>query len=154
MKKISCVVLAFFLLTACGGKKKNNSFELKGTLTNAVGGETVYFEELAPTGKILLDSTKLDEKGNFSFDQASPSAGFYRVKITEANFAMLILDSTQKISLTGDFKDLGNSYKVEGSPDTKIFFELNDLGKIVQMRADSFQRLFSALETAGKIGRG
>jgi thiol-disulfide isomerase/thioredoxin len=150
MKKITCFLLVSVLLAACGGKKKSNSFELKGTLNNAAGGETVYFEELAPTGKILLDSTQLDEKGNFSFDQASPSAGFYRIKITEGNFAMLILDSTQKITVTGDFKDLGNSYKVEGSPDTKIFFELNDLGKIVQMRADSFQQVFQGLIATSK----
>src|ERR1700758_720548 len=106
MKKIGASLIFVVLLIACNNnKKRNTSFELKGTLTNALGGETVYFEELSPTGKLLLDSAKLDDKGNFSFNQSAPSAGFYRIKINEANFAMLILDSTQKISLTGDFKD-------------------------------------------------
>jgi thiol-disulfide isomerase/thioredoxin len=144
MKKTALLLVASLLLISCGGDKKkiNTSFELKGTLSNAVGGETIYLEELSPTGKLILDSTKLDEKGNFSFERSAPAPGFYRVKTSEANFAMLILDSTQKIKLTGDLKDLGNTYTVEGSPDTKIFLELNDLGKIIQTRIDSFQQVF------------
>lgn len=139
------------LLAACGAHKdKSSSFELKGTLNNALGGETVYFEELSPGGKVLLDSAKLDDKGNFSFNNVNPQAGFYRIKVNEANFAMLILDSTQKINITGDLKDLGNTYKAEGSPDTKIFLELNDLGKIIQLRADSFQQVFQGLLAIGK----
>ncbi len=146
MKKIFFVAPLAALLFACGGNDtaKNTGFELKGTLTNAAGGETIYLEELSPIGKVLLDSTKLDEKGNFAFTHAAPTAGFYRVMITEANFAMLVLDSTQKIELKADFKDLGNTYSVEGSPDTKVFLELNDLSKDVQVSSDSLQRAFQA----------
>jgi len=151
MKKIASSLVLVALLIACGTeKRKSTTFELKGTLSNSLGGETIYFEELSPTGKLLLDSTKLDDKGNFSFTQFSPGAGFYRVKINEANFAMLILDSSQKITLTGDFKDLGNTYKAEGSPDTKVFLQLNDLGKIIQMRVDSFQQVFQGLIATSK----
>src|ERR1700751_463666 len=150
MKKTASFIVFAVLLVAWGGKKHTGDFELKGTLSNAPAGETIYLEELSPNGKMLVDSTKLDDNGNFSFTSASPSAGFYRVKINEANFAMLILDSTQKITVTGDFKDLGNTYKAEGSPDTKVFLELNDLGKIIQMRADSFQRVFQGLLATSK----
>jgi thiol-disulfide isomerase/thioredoxin len=150
MKKIAAFIVFAVLLVACGGNKHTGDFELKGTLSNAPDGETIYLEELSPNGKVVVDSTKLDDNGNFSFTGASPSAGFYRVKINEANFAMLILDSTQKVNVTGDFKDLGNTYKAEGSPDTKVFLELNDLGKIIQMRADSFQRVFQGLLATSK----
>ncbi len=150
MKKIVFCVSAMFLLFACGGNKKKGDFELKGTLSNALGGETIYFEELSPTGKLTIDSTTLDNNGNFAFEGGSPSAGFYRVKVNEANFAMLILDSTQKITLTGDLKDLGNSYKAEGSPDTKVFLQINELGKKVQARADSFQQVFQTLLATSK----
>ncbi len=151
MKKIGFILPVAILLFACGGNtvNKNSSFELKGTFTNVIGGESIYLEELSPTGKLLIDSTTLDEKGNFSFKNLSPAPGFYRVKVNEANFAMLIMDSSQKISLTGNFKDLGNTYSAEGSPDTKVFLELNELGKTIQTRVDSFQRVFQAL--AGTI---
>jgi len=134
------------LLSSCGGvdTPKNTAFELSGTLSNTAGGETIYLEELSPVGKALLDSATLDDKGNFAFTHTAPSAGFYRVKVNEANFAMLVLDSTQKIKLAADIKDLGNTYKVEGSPDTKVFLDFNELGKVIQVRSDSLQRAFQA----------
>jgi len=146
MKKILLPGLLMALLSSCGGgdTPKNTDFELSGTLSNTVGGETIYLEELSPAGKVLLDSAALDEKGNFAFTHTAPSAGFYRVKVNEANFAMLVLDSTQKIKLTADIKDLGNTYKVEGSPDTKVFLDFNELGKVIQVRSDSLQRAFQA----------
>jgi len=146
MKKILCPLAVSALLFSCGGSDspKNTAFELKGTLTNVVGGEMIYLEELSPSSKLLLDSAKVDEKGNFAFTHTVPTAGFYRIKVNEANFAMLVLDSTQKISVKGDFKDIGNTYSVEGSPDTKVFLEFNDLGKVIQMRSDSLQRAFQA----------
>jgi thiol-disulfide isomerase/thioredoxin len=148
MKKSNLVYVAacVALLCACGGSdsSKSSNFRLDGTLTNVVGGEMLYLEELSPTGKIAVDSTTVDEKGNFAFTHASPSAGFYRVKVSESNFAMLVLDSTQKVSMKADYKDLGNTYSVEGSPDTKVFFQYNDLGKSVQVSSDSLQRAFQA----------
>ncbi len=146
MKKILFVATISGLLFSCGGgnTSKNTAFELKGTLTNVVGGEVIYLEELSPNGKVLLDSAVLDNKGNFAFEHTAPTLGFYRVKVNEANFAMLVLDSTQKIKITGDFKDIGNTYSVEGSPDTKIFLDFNELGKVIQVRSDSLQRAFQA----------
>lgn len=147
MKNIFSFTVLALLLWACGndkGKPATGSFELKGTLTNAAGGETIYLEELAPTGKRVLDSTALDDKGNFVFTHSSPTPGFYRVKINEQNFAMLVLDSTQKVTLTADIRDMGNTYKAEGSADTKVFLEMNELSKVIQMRTDSLQRAFQA----------
>ncbi len=140
------------MLAACGGNSKRNSnFELNGTFSNATAGDVVYLEELAPGAKIAIDSATIDEKGNFSFKNASPSAGFYRVKATEQNFAMLVLDSTQKITLTGDYKNIGNTYKAEGSEDTKVFLEFNVLGKEIQQRTDSMQQAFQALVGTTKM---
>ncbi|MHB8261721.1 MAG: redoxin domain-containing protein [Bacteroidia bacterium] len=138
----SCILL----LTSCGNKEKeNSSFQLSGTFTNATKGDVIYFEELAPGAKITLDSAIIDDKGNFSFTHASPSAGFYRVKVSEQNFAMLVLDSTQKVTLTGDYKNIGNTYQTKGSEDTKIFLEFNKLGKEIQQHTDSMQQAFQAM---------
>ena len=146
MKKIAYIIGVSALLAACGGNSKRNSnFELKGTLTNANAGDVIYLEELAPGAKVAIDSATIDDKGNFSFNNASPSAGFYRIKATEQNFAMLVLDSTQKVTLTADYKNIGNTYKTEGSEDTKAFLEFNTLGREIQQRTDSMQQTFQAL---------
>ena len=145
MKKIIYVLGASVLLAACGGNSNKGAFQLNGTLTNATAGDVIYLEELAPGSKLTIDSATIDDKGNFAFTHASPESGFYRVKSSEQNFAMLVLDSSQKVTLTGDYKNLGNSYKTEGSEDTKVFLEFNTLGKEIQMKTDSMQQAFQTV---------
>jgi peroxiredoxin len=56
---------------------------------------------------------------------------------------MLVLDSAQKITITGDARDLGNTYKVEGSPDTKLYLEYNELATGQKIRTDSLESVFN-----------
>ena len=69
------------------------------------------------------------ENGNFEFTNYTPKIGFYRIKTNDKNFAMLVLDSADKVTITGSVKDLGNTFKVEGSSETTIFIEYNNLSK-------------------------
>jgi len=145
MKKIICALSVTALLAACGGNKSDSNFQLNGTFSNATAGDVIYLEELAPGAKVAIDSTTIDDKGAFSFTHAKPNAGFYRVKATEQNFAMLVLGDEQKVTLSADYKNIGNTYKTEGSEDTKIFLEFNALGREIQQRTDSMQQAFQAL---------
>jgi thiol-disulfide isomerase/thioredoxin len=145
MKKIICALSIITLLAACGGNKSDSSFQLNGTFSNANAGDVVYLEELAPGAKLTIDSATIDDKGGFSFTHAKPSAGFYRVKATEQNFAMLVLGDEQKVTINADYKNIGNTYKTEGSEGTKIFLEFNALGREIQQRTDSMQQAFQAM---------
>ena len=75
-------------------------------------------------------------------NHASPSIGFYRLRINASNFCMMVLDSAQKVTVTGDARDLGNTFKTEGSPDTKLFSEYNTLAQGQKMRTDSLENIF------------
>jgi peroxiredoxin len=147
MKKSLLSSLIIILLSACGNKK-NDAF-LSGTLSNS-SGEMLYLEKLSSPQPVLLDSVKLDENGNFSFSNYVPKIGFYRIKINNQNFAMLVLDSGMKVNVTGDVKDLGNTYKVTGSDETDLFFKFNEISKRKQIILDSlsqaYQKLISSLE--------
>ena len=141
------------VLYSCGNnhKKTNTTFELKGTLSDSKG-EILYLEKLASQTPLRVDSCVLDEKGNFSFDNYVPTLGFYRIKISDQNFGMLVMDSTNKIHITGSAKDLGNTYKPEGSPDTKLFLEYNEDTKGFQRQQDSLNEAFRfAMTTSGKM---
>jgi thiol-disulfide isomerase/thioredoxin len=64
---------------------------------------------------------------------------------------MLVMDSVDKITITGSAKDLGNTYKVEGSPDTKLFLEYNEETKAFQRQQDSLNDAFRyVMTTVGK----
>jgi peroxiredoxin len=150
MQKIITVLGGIMLLASCSNDKKNGSFELKGTFTNS-NGEMIYLEKLTNTKQINVDSAVIDEKGNFEFSNYVPKIGFYRVKVDQRNFAMLVLDSSDKVTLTGDIKDLGNTYKVEGSAETKLFIEYNNLAKQRDIRLDSLNKAFQSLMEASRM---
>lgn len=150
MQKIILSLSTIALLASCDGNKKSGSFELKGTLTDTKG-ETIYLEKLTNPQPITIDSTVIDDKGNFEFKNYTPKIGFYRIKTSAQNFAMLVLDSTDKVNITGSVKDLGNTYKVEGSPETKLFLEFNDIAKKNRIQLDSLNQVFQAIVQEKKL---
>lgn len=143
MKKIIFFALASFVMYACSNSGSNNpsGFEIKGKLSNSKG-ESVYLEKLSQTGVAAVDSATINEEGEFVMNHYSPSIGFYRLRINESNFAMLVLDSAQKVSVTADARDLGNSFKSEGSPETTLFSEYNTLAQGQKTRTDSLENIF------------
>jgi peroxiredoxin len=143
MKKISLIALAAITVYSCSTSNSGNTsgFEIKGSLSNSKG-ESIYLEKLAQSGVTKMDSAIIDEKGEFVMNHYSPSMGFYRLRITDSNFAMLVLDSAQKITITADARDLGNTFKAEGSPDTKLFLEYNTLAQGQKVRTDSLENIF------------
>lgn len=141
MKKTIISALSILALYSCTNAPKT-SFEMRGTLSNSKG-ETIYLEKLEQKGITAVDSSTLNDKGEFLMNQFEPSVGFYRIRISNSNFAMLVLDSAQKVILTGDARDLGKTYKVEGSPDTKLFMEYNALAQSQKMRTDSLGNIIN-----------
>lgn len=153
MKRAIFLFSAAVFLASCGNEKeqgtRKSGFELKGKLENP-GGEQLYLEEMTAQGVHVTDTATLDENGEFSFLNANPSLGFYRLRITDANFAMLILDSTQKVELTGNARDLGNTFRVKGSPESELFWTVNETSKKSFQKCDSILRAFEAYANLNK----
>jgi len=116
---------------------------IKGFLTNSKE-ETVYLEKLANKGTVPVDTALVNEKGEFTISANIAEIGFYRLKISDKNFATLILEPNQEIKLTGNAADLGNTYKVEGAKDTELFLEVNQASAKNYKLRDSLQKLFQA----------
>ena len=150
MQKILNSLSVILLLSFCDGNKKNSSFQLKGTLSDSKA-ETLYLEKLGSAKQVIIDSVILDENGNFEFTNYTPKIGFYRIKTNDKNFAMLVLDSADKVTITGSVKDLGNTFKVEGSSETSIFIEYNNLSKIRDIKLDSLNKAFQLLMETNKM---
>lgn len=144
MFKTISAIAVIVILSGCGETKRNGNFELKGTLSNS-NGETIYLEKLINPQPVTVDSTVVDEKGNFEFVNYTPNIGFYRIKLNQQNFAMLVLDSNDKVKVTANIKDLGNTYKVEGSPETALFVEYNEITKKKNIQMDSLNQAFQAI---------
>ena len=142
LKHIS-IALPIILLLACSSTATQSStgFELKGKLTNS-HGETAYLELMAPDGLKAIDTIILNDKGEFRVTPAIKEVGFYRFKISDKSSVTLILDANQKVTLTGDASDLGTTYNVEGSPDSKLFLEINQASTKNYHKRDALQDEF------------
>lgn len=141
MKPLFYALAVSAVLYSCTDSKNPSGFELKGNLQNSKG-ESVYLEKLSQKGTEIVDSASINDQGDFLLNNYSPSVGFYRLRINNANFAMLVLDSAQKVTVKGDARDLGNTFSAEGSPDTKLFLEYNVMAQNQKRRTDSLENIF------------
>jgi peroxiredoxin len=144
--KAFVVLSSLAALVACHNKTGNSSstFELTGKLSEAGPGIPIYLDRISQEGTTHLDSTKIGNDGTFSFHTTGIIKGFYILRITQSDFATLILDSTERVHVTGDAQFLGNTYDVSGSKDSKLFCDLNNVSKINSIRLDSLQKVFEA----------
>lgn len=139
-----CFPIFVLLFSACSDSNtSSDGFELKGKLGNA-HGDTLFLEQMGTDGLIQVDTAMLDESGEFTMNPVITEIGFYRLKTSDRNFATFIFDANQKVSITGDVADLGNSYNVEGSEDSKLFWEINMASAESYRKRDSLQKIFQA----------
>jgi len=136
---VGAITIAAF--AACSNSKTESGFELTGKFSNSKG-ETVVFEQMAPDGLKSLDTAVIDENGEIKITAVIPEKGFYRLKISDKNFATFIIDTNEKVIVGGDAADLGNTYTVEGSPDSKLFWEINQASMKNYRKRDSLQKAF------------
>ena len=93
---ISISLFAALLLTACA---RTPQFEVSGQITGAEG-ETLFLEHTGLIATEVEDSCDLNADGTFVLHGAQPEyPDFYRLRIGR-KYAVLVIDSTEKISLT------------------------------------------------------
>ncbi len=79
------IITSLAFLSSCGDDKRKGNFELKGSFNNSKG-ETIYLEKLSGQQPVLVDSTSVEENGDFEFENYTPRIGFYRIKVNAQNF--------------------------------------------------------------------
>ena len=124
MKKMICAMAALTMLaTAC--KDKGEQFEINGRIAEA-DGKTLYFEAVTLNGIEALDSTRLDEDGQFCFQGTRPfNPEFYRLRI-DRQIVNLSVDSMETIHVEAELPDMGTDYEVEGSGNCQTLKEINN----------------------------
>lgn len=143
MKKIllktSILVSGVFLLSC--NSNTSSSF-LSGKIKGGAG-KTIYLDQLTTQSAVTVDSVVIDEKDNFAFTKFKPTLNFYRVRIDQQNFSILILDSTNQVNFEADIKNLADA-KITGSAETDVFNEYNFIGKKYKKKIDSLQQVFQS----------
>lgn len=113
MKKhiLLLVVILSAIIISCQSEK---TFEINGHFTSA-SDDVLYLEHRGLGGIEIIDSVKLNDNGKFKFKKSAPeNPEFYQFRVNN-QIVVFAVDSTEKLNVLGDVKDLNKSFVVENS---------------------------------------
>lgn len=112
--------IAAMVLAGCA---KTPHFEVKGTLANAEG-ETLYLEHTALDATTVVDSCLLNKSGAFAMQGDAPAyPDFYRLRLGN-KYAVLVIDSTETVTLHTPKDSLPLTEAFEGSEQSVLVAQL------------------------------
>ena len=133
--KAAALVLAAMTIASCD----NNKFTVEGEIANAQDS-VLYFENVGIEGIEVLDSVKLNNKGEFSFSKnATEAPEFYRLRIAD-QIINVCIDSTETVQIKGEYPGMASNYTVSGSENCEKVRELTLKQMDLQKRAIDIQR--------------
>lgn len=140
-KNIRSSVFVLLALAACTSK---NNVKITGGIKEAEN-QKVYLEQLNVDQAVIIDSTKTDRYGHFTFKTATSLPTFYNVKIGPKEFITFIAEPEDHIELSGTLNGFSQNYWVDGSENSLwvklLNFQLNN----THVMMDSLKKSFAAL---------
>ncbi len=130
--------------------KYNKDATITGTLSNAEN-QNLVLERLSSVSATFIDSTRVNDKGLFSFDLKVEQPGFYRISIDKRNFLNIILDKAEKVHIKSNAENLGKDYDVTGSKETTRLLTLNKELSRFYVWSDSLQRQAKTVQQSGDM---
>jgi thiol-disulfide isomerase/thioredoxin len=135
-------------LAVFAGCTKNDA-QVTGTLSNT-DGETIILERVSSSETVAIDSVTLGSDGSFKLNTGDVTGpGFYRLRVGDNNFIILLLEKGDDAVVTGNVLDLYRSYEITGSQGST---ELRELDKVLRgsyEQTDSLRKVFQAHQMAG-----
>ena len=133
--KGAAFLLAAMTIASCN----NNKFTVEGELANAKDS-VLFFENVGIEGIEVLDSVKLNDKGEFSFSEnATEAPEFYRLRIAD-QIINVCIDSTETVQVKGEYPGMASNYTVSGSENCEKVRELTLKQMDLQKRAIAIQQ--------------
>ncbi|HEU4716781.1 MAG TPA: TlpA disulfide reductase family protein [Bacteroidia bacterium] len=133
---------------ACKQRPKGNAL-ITGQFTNC-RNDTIYLVDVSKSNFEVIDSVITGDDGSFELHPLFLYKGFYNLTVGKGSsqFATVILDAGDTISITGDAKNLGYTWKTKGSGDCTRFEELNNFISDIEKRKSPYMdRLDSIQQT-------
>lgn len=138
--RILIFLSVILILIACRREKTN--FVVSGKLAGNKGAR-IFLKEMTPSELIPVDSSSLDESGNFTLKGYTNNVRFYTLYVTETNYIVLLIDAGDKILISGDAGNLYNSYTVEGSDDSREIRDLSTEQSKTVLRIQQLSKIFN-----------
>jgi thiol-disulfide isomerase/thioredoxin len=137
------VLMVLFTVAFLSCSSKPDQGEIKGNLLNFKEGY-VYLDEITTTAANAKDSVKVDDKGNFTLNFNTKEPSFYRIRLAENNYILLIVNDKEQITFNADANNLGKTAQVKGSKESALLFEATHQLQSNAERLDSLNAVFQS----------
>ncbi len=141
----SLLVSALFFVTLFACNTASNEFLVKGTLENGAG-KTIVLSEYTANDLQTVDSATIDDKGEFKLKGNTSYPKFYMLRTSPTDFVTLVIDSADVIKVSGDYNNLAQTYKIEGSENMDLMKELDESMKAARAKIDSLGQVYRSLD--------
>ena len=138
MNRILAILSVALLIVACG---KKNNFTINGKIDGGAG-KTVYLNYLLTNSQVFADSAKMDKTGSFKLKGKVSAPTFFLLKVSDTNFATILPDSSENLTITGSYKNFSRDYDVKGSDNSSKVRELTFKFAEVRPKLDSLRQLY------------
>jgi peroxiredoxin len=136
------ILFLFTLAYIAGGCKDNNSFSVDGNIKSETG-KYIYINRLDVNTPVLIDSSKINKKGAFSFRVRASEPNFYQLGFSSTNFITLLTEPGEKINLIFRSKNIFENYSVNGSPGSSKLQILDVTLAETKRKLDSLTTLYT-----------
>jgi len=133
------VLFAIVLLTVACGKK--NNYTITGQIEGGAG-KTVYLNKLLTNSLTFVDSVRMDKKGQFKLKGKVSEPTFFLMELSAGNFATLLVDSAENVTVTGSYSHFSTDYQVKGSDNSAKVRELTFKFTGARAKIDSIRMLY------------
>ncbi|MBC5621420.1 MULTISPECIES: TlpA disulfide reductase family protein [Butyricimonas] len=141
MRKILLFGLFVVLIASCS---KKTNVEITGAIKDA-DNTKVYLEQIDVSSRKVIDSTKINKKGEFTFKINVDLPTFYALKFANNEQVTIIATPEEKIEISGKLDDIKNNYWVDGSENSLWIKLLNfQLDRTITL-TDSLRKSYQAL---------
>ena len=151
MKPTLVAVALLGLTNACQNASAAAGYEISGQLKNAPAGTTLHLSELTSSQFVERGTATTDAQGKFTFKSTQPATtAVYQLKVDEPNQVLLVLDNQTRLTLSGDAKNLMQTYAVKGSKDSEVIQELTRNSLASKARLENLGQRYNAASQAGR----
>lgn len=138
--KIFTVTVSFITLMFAGCREDANRYLISGRISHAEG-KVLYLEELLVTSSKIIDSTRIDKKGEFEFRGITSIPTYYLLKFNSNKFITLLVDSLEQVVILADYANFEREYHVQGSEGSAHVKLLNDHLNDTRHKLDSLKSM-------------
>jgi thiol-disulfide isomerase/thioredoxin len=139
MKRILSLLALVLVFSACQDKSKFS-------VTGVIKGETkkhIYISRLDVDTPIIIDSAKINSKGEFKFRIKASYADFYQLGFSGSDFITILAEPGEKINLLFEGKNLFENYKITGSEGSEKLQILDNILADTKRKLDSLNTLYT-----------